>query len=395
MVLTGFRGHGKHFLLNNSLRRIQHEYDTAHNTTGTPGTPFARIIHLNALTLPDEHSCHREIAAQLSAQTVSSSRSSYLNNTDLFHRSLLHTRADNTPLLFVLTDLDHFALQSKQVFLYTLLDAISNPQYWIGIIGITSRLNMLELYERRIRSRSCQIQINIPRYKYTDMRRIILAHLTPAVNSLDNESFLDTADVQHVLRRAHNVGSSPAQFVNLCFVLNALPPPTSVNNFISNFTIAATASGINTSSTGDFRKLAVMDLDQPSLITLVCAGRVVRRNLLRDDCTTPLTFTEILVEYKDYLRRGGGGAGRVGGNERYTDEAVFAAFMHLFDVDVVRFEQEHSGGGALQYDYKRIENVKSSGVHVTVDIDQELWIMLRGRELAGVSTTLREWALKL
>jgi Cdc6-like AAA superfamily ATPase len=118
VVLTGFRGHGKHMLLSSCLAEVSSEHAGRRRQAGAPPSPFARVVELNALTLPDEHSCHREIASQLSASPGSVlPPSSYLSNTEVFHRALLHSRAEGVPLLFVLSELDHFAMQNKQVFL--------------------------------------------------------------------------------------------------------------------------------------------------------------------------------------------------------------------------------------------------------------------------------------
>jgi hypothetical protein len=102
---------------------------------------------------------------------------------------------------------------------------------------------MLELYERRIRSRSCQIQINIPRFRYADVREMVSRQLVAGGASEQAVGvFLDGAEVDAVLRRAHGVGASPRQFAGFCFVLNALAGGAGGGLNGDNFKIAAVSA---------------------------------------------------------------------------------------------------------------------------------------------------------
>jgi len=62
-------------------------------------------------------------------------------------------------MVFVLDEFERFAQRPRQTLLYTLLDFMQANETPIAVIGITSRLDAIELLEKRVKSRFSQGQI--------------------------------------------------------------------------------------------------------------------------------------------------------------------------------------------------------------------------------------------
>lgn len=56
-------------------------------------------------------------------------------------------------MVFVLDDFDGFARRSKQTLLYNLLDALQASRVRAAVVGVTARVDCVELLEKRVRSR--------------------------------------------------------------------------------------------------------------------------------------------------------------------------------------------------------------------------------------------------
>jgi len=73
--------------------------------------------------------------------------------------ALRSARARGSTVLLVLDEFDVFARQSKQTLLYHLLDLTQSQDARFGLVGLTSRLDVVDLLEKRLRSRFSHNQI--------------------------------------------------------------------------------------------------------------------------------------------------------------------------------------------------------------------------------------------
>ncbi|XP_048455524.1 origin recognition complex subunit 4 isoform X3 [Rhincodon typus] len=70
-------------------------------------------------------------------------------------------RSNSRPVLFVLDEFDLFAHHKNQTLLYNLLDVAQSAQTPVAVVGLTCRLDVLELLEKRVKSRFSHRQIHL------------------------------------------------------------------------------------------------------------------------------------------------------------------------------------------------------------------------------------------
>ena len=146
LVLCGHRGCGKHATLARALARLDADatlprYDVAE---------LSGLVHAEAAT------GLRELVNQLAAESgrAAAATSRYVDDLALVVDELRRRRAERrAPLLVVLSELDAFALQPRQTLLYTLLDAMQSRLGCVVVVGVTTDHGVLELFEKRVRSR--------------------------------------------------------------------------------------------------------------------------------------------------------------------------------------------------------------------------------------------------
>ncbi|KDD75244.1 hypothetical protein H632_c789p1, partial [Helicosporidium sp. ATCC 50920] len=75
------------------------------------------------------------------------------DNIEFLRDILTALAAAQRSVVFVLDDFDGFARRSKQTLLYNLLDALQASRVRAAVVGVTARVDCVELLEKRVRSR--------------------------------------------------------------------------------------------------------------------------------------------------------------------------------------------------------------------------------------------------
>lgn len=81
----------------------------------------------------------------------------------------------NQSVIFILDKLDRFAEHPNQRLLYILYDLVANSKSTvpISVVGVTDRVDVLELFEKRVKSRFSHRNINLwPKYNFTNYLKI-------------------------------------------------------------------------------------------------------------------------------------------------------------------------------------------------------------------------------
>lgn len=76
-------------------------------------------------------------------------------------RSLLAGDNESKPVVFIMDEFDLFTKNKTQLLLYTLLNTIQTASTPMCLIGATCRIDVLDLLEKRIKSRFSHRQIYI------------------------------------------------------------------------------------------------------------------------------------------------------------------------------------------------------------------------------------------
>ncbi|KAE8713250.1 Origin of replication complex subunit 4 [Hibiscus syriacus] len=143
ILLLGPRGSGKVAVLELVLSDLLLQYPEA-----------ISVIRLNGLLHSDDNCALKEIARQLCMehQLLFSKVASFDDNSLFVIAMLRECGLAHKTIIFVLDEFDFFA-QGKQRLLYSLLDAMQSVNSQAVVIGVSCRLDVDQLLEKRVRSR--------------------------------------------------------------------------------------------------------------------------------------------------------------------------------------------------------------------------------------------------
>ncbi|KAJ1657875.1 origin recognition complex subunit 4 [Dispira simplex] len=117
------------------------------------------------------------------------------------------------PIVFILDEFDLFSQHPKQTLLYTLFDVVQSHQLPVLVIGITARLDAVELLEKRVKSRFSHRQISV--YPPSDFKTFTSIAQNALAVQLENSPAFSNAcleyrrvfneHVQQLLRRHYDI----------------------------------------------------------------------------------------------------------------------------------------------------------------------------------------------
>ncbi|XP_077452137.1 origin recognition complex subunit 4 [Stigmatopora argus] len=155
VLIVGPRGSGKTTLLKCVLRDLLREKEVQNNLMQ---------VHLNGLLQTDDRVALKEITRQLNLENVVGDKvfGSFAENLVFLLEALKKgNRSTTRPVLFVLDEFDLFAHHKNQTLLYNLLDVSQSAQAPVAVVGLSCRLDVLELLEKRVKSRFSHRQISL------------------------------------------------------------------------------------------------------------------------------------------------------------------------------------------------------------------------------------------
>ncbi|KAJ1678330.1 origin recognition complex subunit 4, partial [Spiromyces aspiralis] len=157
-LVIGPRGSGKSSIISTALAELA--------TVTSHGQQAAKThftVYLNGHIHTTDYLALRDIARQLSIEqntdelNIRSFSDAMLYILEIFKRGNRQT----TSVLFILDEFDLFAQHPKQTLLYTLFDIAQSQQSPIAVVGLTPRLDVLDLLEKRVKSRFSHRQIYV------------------------------------------------------------------------------------------------------------------------------------------------------------------------------------------------------------------------------------------
>ncbi|XP_054979563.1 origin recognition complex subunit 4 isoform X3 [Sorex araneus] len=154
-LIIGPRGSGKTMLINHALKELMEVEEVSENVLQ---------VHLNGLLQINDKIALKEITRQLNLENVVEDKvfGSFAENLSFLLEALRKgKRTTSCPVIFILDEFDLFAHHKNQTLLYNLFDVSQSAQTPIAVIGLTCRLDILELLEKRVKSRFSHRQIHI------------------------------------------------------------------------------------------------------------------------------------------------------------------------------------------------------------------------------------------
>ncbi|XP_078721711.1 origin recognition complex subunit 4 isoform X2 [Lampetra fluviatilis] len=155
VLVVGSRGSGKSMLLKGVLKELLENNSIRENLMQ---------VHLNGLLQKDDRISLKEITRQLQLENTVGDKvfGSFAENLTFLLTALKSgERSSTRPVLFVLEEFDLFVQHKNQALLYNLFDVAKSAQTPIAVVGLTCRLDVLELLEKRVKSRFSHRQIHV------------------------------------------------------------------------------------------------------------------------------------------------------------------------------------------------------------------------------------------
>ncbi|XP_009914303.1 origin recognition complex subunit 4 isoform X1 [Haliaeetus albicilla] len=193
-LIIGPRGSGKTALLNHVLKELTEMKQVRENLLE---------VHLNGLLQTNDKVALKEITRQLHLENVVGDKvfGSFAENLAFLLEALKKgDRTSSCPVLFILDEFDLFVHHKNQTLLYNLFDISQSAQTPVTVIGLTCRQDILELLEKRVKSRFSHRQIYLTNsFDFKQYIRIFKEQLSlPA--GFPDESFAQkwNKNVQHL-----------------------------------------------------------------------------------------------------------------------------------------------------------------------------------------------------
>ncbi|KAJ3009775.1 origin recognition complex subunit 4 [Thoreauomyces humboldtii] len=167
LVVVGAPGSGKSAMVRKALCDLTATFPAVDPRPSSTSKPFLEI-NLSGYLQTDDRLALKEIVRQLQRQqigerdpeTVEEIASGSFADCLLYVLETLRTGSvKSTPVVFILDDVDLFAGHPKQALLYNLLDVCQTSQNPVAVLGITSRIDFVDLLEKRVKSRFSHRQV--------------------------------------------------------------------------------------------------------------------------------------------------------------------------------------------------------------------------------------------
>ncbi|NXX24778.1 ORC4 protein, partial [Nicator chloris] len=183
-LIIGPRGSGKTAVLNKVLKDLREMSQVKENLLENP--------FLSGLLQTNDKVALKEITRQLQLENVVGDKvfGSFAENLAFLLEALRRgNRTSSCPILFVLDEFDLFVHHKNQTLLYNLFDISQSAQTPVTVIGLTCRQDILELLEKRVKSRFSHRQIYLMNsFDFKEYIKIFKKQLSlPA--EFPNESF--------------------------------------------------------------------------------------------------------------------------------------------------------------------------------------------------------------
>ncbi|PNF42028.1 hypothetical protein B7P43_G12226, partial [Cryptotermes secundus] len=152
-LLIGPRGCGKTTLLNSVLSELKN---------GKSFHKQALVVELNGLMHTDDRLALKDATRQMQLETTVGNKvfGSFAENLTYLLQCLRSGNKDTCKsIIFILDEFDLFCTHHNQTLLYNLFNVAQSAQAVICVVGLTCRLDVMELLEKRVKSRFSHRQI--------------------------------------------------------------------------------------------------------------------------------------------------------------------------------------------------------------------------------------------
>jgi origin recognition complex subunit 4 len=390
MLLIGARGSGKTALVNHVLREQAKEHpDDFH------------AVRLNGFIHTDDKIALREIWRQLGREMDLDEEENTTRNYADTLASLLALLSHplelgqeqapgqtNKSVIFILDEFELFASHPRQTLLYNLFDIAQSRKAPIAVLGLTTRIDVAESLEKRVKSRFSHRYVHLSSPKsfsaFVDVCKAALCIEEDSVHErergtldLDDEdgavgSALDiwntaiegvfeTDAFVQLLRRTYYTTKSVNDLIGALLIpLSTLPSSAATAAAIQEHIITALGPKL---MSPDSKLILLSTLSTLQLALLICAARQTAIH-----STETVSFNLAYEEYKLLASKAkiqAAASGAMGaGGRLWTKDIAKDAWMDLIDVGLMMEDgySGRTGGGAAGRADVSLEEIARSGV---------------------------------
>lgn len=351
VLLVGPRGSGKSQLVETVLRQVE----------TTSGTNYIKI-YLNGLLQRDEGSALKEIIRQLKLKqedlkSFTSTHENLQYVLDLISKEQIKSKDGEGGgcILLVIDEFDLFLRQKNQGLLYNLFDVVQSFKTATCVIGLTTRLDVLELFEKRVKSRFSQRIIHTfeQEHHFTAYHLKALHFLSlPAevsgvsVSAVEEwnanvKRLMDEHVMVDILKKQHCLDKDPRLILSfLLYPISklSLEPPFHLDpaHFVKSYQLLHAT---------DSRVALMQGMSVLELSLMVCMHRL-------DEVYPgePVNFEMLYLEYSNFI-------GRKFSNMTTEKSIILKAFENLCYLELIRPSAEGSSEHKSSKEHRLMESM--------------------------------------
>jgi hypothetical protein len=348
MLIIGSRGSGKTSLVETILSTLASDHrDDFH------------VVRLSGFIHTDDKLALREIWRQLGREMDVEDddlggRSNYADTLTSLLALLAHPALEDDDattarsVVFVLDEFDLFASHPRQTLLYNLFDVAQSRNAPIAVLGLTTKVNVVDSLEKRVKSRFGQryVHLSLPK-SFSTYQDICLSALSyhPSTHDLLQQNKTDlhhlsktwndyistlftTPPFQHFLRTLYTTTKSIPAFLNASLLPISTLTPTTLPT-PSSFTT-------HTLLPPDSKLALLPSLSTLALALLIAAARL-DIILDTDVCTFGMAYDEyVTLASKSKMQSSAAGQMAVGGGARVWSKVLAkGAWEDLGELELV------------------------------------------------------------
>ncbi len=359
MLIIGSRGSGKTNLVETMLSKLAFDHrDDFH------------VVRLSGFIHTDDKLALREIWRQLGREMDVENddlggRSNYADTLTSLLALLAHPAVEDDvaatarSVVFILDEFDLFASHPRQTLLYNLFDVAQSRNAPIAVLGLTTKVNVVDSLEKRVKSRFGQryVHLSLPK-SFSVFQDICLSALSyhPSTHDLLQQNKTDlqglsrvwndyistlstTPTFQQFLQTLYTSTKSVPAFLNASLIPIATMSPTTLPTALSFIS--------HTLQPPDSKLALIPSLSTLALSLLIAAARL-DIILDTDVCTFGMAYEEyVTLASKSKMQSSAAGQMAVGGGARvWSKEIARGAWEYLGKLELVLSAVGGSRGGA-------------------------------------------------
>ncbi|XP_030828967.1 origin recognition complex subunit 4-like isoform X1 [Strongylocentrotus purpuratus] len=327
-LVIGPRGSGKSMLLKHVLAELVKNRKVSTNLLQ---------VRLNGLLQTDDRIAIQEITRQLKLENVAEEKvfGSFSENLAFLLESLKKDSSGAQSILFIVDEFDLYAHHKNQTLLYNLFDICQSAQTPITVIGVTCRLDVVELLEKRVKSRFSHRQIHVfNTLTFDQYCEVFRKTLMLPSNFMDKtfakewnnhiEMLTEDATITEILQKTYSLDKSVRSLYSLMLLpisrIGADHPTFEGHQLLESRKIHSTDS-----------KAAMLHGVSVLQLCLIIAMRHLT-DLYEGD---PFNFEMVYNEYQKFIQK------KSHTVQQFDKSVVLKAFEHLVALELVK-PAEHS-----------------------------------------------------